>query len=135
MKKLLLSALFVILAMLPNSLSAQNKSSEKIVQGSWMGTLSAGGMDLRVVFNLKLAGNDSITATLDSPDQNAKDIPCESVSLDNKKIVIKAPVINGEYSGTITGDSTIVGTWSQNGGSFPLELKKQRTQADVNKTK
>jgi uncharacterized protein len=110
--------------MTPNSLSAQKISNKKIA-GSWLGKLSAGGTDLRVIFNLKLTGKDSLSATLDSPDQNAKNIPCGQVTLDKQKLVIKAPGINGEYNGTVTGDSTINGTWTQNGGTFPLNLKKQ----------
>jgi hypothetical protein len=135
MKRILLLILLSILIMLPNTLSAQNISFKKIVPGAWLGKLSADGMDLRVVFNLKLTGKDSLTATLDSPDQNAKDIPCGEVILDKEKLVIKAPVINGEYSGIVTGDSTINGTWSQNGNSLPLNLKKQKIPTESNKTK
>ena len=82
-------------------------------------------MDLRVVFNLKLSEADSLTVTLDSPDQGAEGIPAGPVTLENQKIVIKAPDINGEYIGTVTSDSTMDGTWTQNGGTFPLNLKKQ----------
>jgi uncharacterized protein len=124
MKKNLLITLLSMLVMIPISLSAQNTSAKNIVTGSWMGKLSADGMELRVGFNLSLAAKDSLVATLDSPDQNAKDIPCGLVTLDNKKLVILAPVINGEYSGVVTSDSTMDGTWTQNGGTFPLNLKK-----------
>lgn len=116
-----------ILIMGTNSLSAQNKIKNTVLPGSWMGKLSADGMDLRVVFNLKLAG-DSLTVTLDSPDQGAKDIPAGPVIVDNQKIIIQAPGINGEYNGTLTSDSTIDGTWSQNGGTLPLNVKKQKLQ-------
>jgi len=69
-----------------------------------------------------------MTFILDSPDQGAKDIPGGQVSFDMKKLVLKAPSINGGYSGIVTSDSTIDGTWSQNGGTFPLNLKKQGIQ-------
>jgi hypothetical protein len=121
--------------MVPNKLPAQNKSFKKNVPGSWLGKLSADGMELRVVFNLKLIEKDSLIATLDSPDQGAKDIPCGQVILDKQKIIIQAPSINGEYNGNVTGDSTIVGTWTQNGGTFPLDLKKQSNHSEVNKPK
>ena len=111
--------------MVPNSLSAQTASAKKIVAGSWLGKLSADGMDLRVIFNLTLTNKDSLTVTLDSPDQGAKDIPAGPVTLDKQKIVIQAPGINGEYNGTVTSDSTIDGTWTQNGVTSPLNLKKQ----------
>jgi hypothetical protein len=128
MKKILFVALLLVLIMIPNSLSAQSSSEKKNVTGSWLGKLSADGMELRVVFNLKLIEKDSLMATLDSPDQGAKDIGCGKVTLENKKLVIEAPDINGEYTGTVTNDSTMEGTWTQNGGSFPLILKKQLNQ-------
>ena len=128
MKKILFVALLLVLIMIPYSLSAQSSSEKKNVTGSWLGKLSADGMELRVVFNLKLIEKDSLMATLNSPDQGAKDIGCGKVTLENKKLVIEAPDINGEYTGTVTNDSTMEGTWTQNGGSFPLILKKQLNQ-------
>jgi hypothetical protein len=83
-------------------------------------------MELRVVFNLKLVQKDSLTVTLDSPDQNAMDIPAGPVVVENQKVIIKAPGINGQYDGTVMSDSTITGTWSQNGGTFPLDIKKKK---------
>jgi uncharacterized protein len=123
MKKFLLFLLLSILIILPGKLAAQDMATKKFVAGSWAGKLSANGMDLRLIFNLKLE-KDSLTVTFDSPDQGASGIAAGPVILDKKKLVIKAPDINGEYVGTIKGDS-LIGTWSQNGGSFPLKLKKQ----------
>jgi hypothetical protein len=128
MKKILFVSLLSILIMIPNSLSAQNASSKKTITGSWLGKLTANGMDLRVIFNLKLTGKDSLTFTLDSPDQGAKDIPGGQVTFDKKKLVLNAPSINGEFSGIVTSDSTIDGTWTQNGNTLPLNLKKQGKQ-------
>ena len=128
MKKGLLILILSFLIMLPGALSAQDSSTKKIVSGSWLGRLTADGMDLRVIFNLKLTEKDSLTVTLDSPDQGAADIPAGPVILDKQKIVIQAPGINGEYNGTLTSDSTMDGTWSQNGGNLPLNLKKQKAK-------
>jgi hypothetical protein len=118
--------IIVVLLISTNAINAQDKVKNSILPGSWMGTLSPDGMKLRVVFNLKLIQKDSLTVTLDSPDQNAKDIPAGPVITENKKIIIKAPGINGQYEGTLTSDSTITGTWTQNGGTLPLDIKKQK---------
>jgi uncharacterized protein len=118
--------IIAIVALISNALAGQDKVKNTILPGSWMGRLSANGMELRVVFNLKLVQKDSLKVTLDSPDQNAKDIPAGPVVVENQKVIIKAPGINGQYDGTVTGDSTITGTWSQNGGTLPLDLKKQK---------
>jgi uncharacterized protein len=118
--------IIAVLVMVTIALNAQDKVKNTILPGSWMGKLSADGMELRVVFNLKLVKKDSLTVTIDSPDQNAKDIPAGPVIVENKKVIIKAPGINGQYEGTVKSDSTITGTWSQNGGTLPLDIKKQK---------
>jgi hypothetical protein len=118
--------IIAVLVMVTNALNAQDKVKNNILPGSWMGKLSADGMELRVVFNLKLVQKDSLTVTLDSPDQNAMDIPAGPVVVENQKVIIKAPGINGQYDGTVMSDSTITGTWSQNGGTFPLDIKKKK---------
>jgi len=86
MKKNLFVSLVLVLIMISNSLSAQNSTSKKNITGSWLGKLSVNGADLRVVFNLKLAGKDSLTFTLDSPDQGAKDIPGDRLRLIRKSL-------------------------------------------------
>jgi len=118
--------IIILLVMVTNALNAQDKVINTILPGSWMGKLSVEGMELRVVFNLKLVQKDSLTVTLDSPDQNAMDIPAGPVVVENQKVIIKAPGINGQYDGTVMSDSTITGTWSQNGGTLPLDIKKQK---------
>ena len=64
--------------------------------------------------------------------RRAKDIPVVRIIMNEKKLVIQAPDLNGEYNGTITGDSTMVGTLSQNGADFPLNLKKLSTSSIYN---
>ena len=132
MKRILLFPFLLAVIMLTNSLSAQSIAKKDILPGAWFGRISADGTDLRIVFHLKLIEKDSLIATLDSPDQGAKDKPVGQVILDKKKLVIKAPDLNGEYNGTITGDSTMEGTWSQNGADFPLNLKKLSTSLTTN---
>jgi uncharacterized protein len=124
MKKIVWLTLVSVFIMLSYSLSAQNSSSKKIIPGSWGGKLSAQGMELRIIFNIKSEA-DVLKATLDSPDQGGYDIALGKVTLDAKKLIIEAPDLKGEYSGVLTGDSTINGTWTQNGTTFPLNLKKQ----------
>jgi hypothetical protein len=133
MKKIFLFALLLLMTLLTNSLSAQNTTTINIIPGSWLGKISTNGIDLRLVFNLKLIGKDSLVATADSPDQGAKNIPLGRVILNDKKLTIKAPMLMGEYNGTITGDSTIDGTWTQRGVSLPVNLKKLKTEFTVNR--
>lgn len=133
MKRILSLSLLMIAIILSTSLSAQNSSYKNTLPGLWLGKISTNGIDLRLVFNLKLNDKDSLTVTLDSPDQGAKDIPLGLVILNEDKLTIQAPLLAGEYKGTITGDSTINGTWTQNGASFTVNLKKQKTALTINR--
>jgi uncharacterized protein len=133
MKKIVSLFIMVVPLMITNSLSAQDVINKNILPGSWLGKISTNGIDLRLVFNLKLNDKDSLIATADSPDQGAKNIPLGRVILEDKKLTIKAPILMGEYNGSITGDSTIDGTWTQRGVTFTLNLKKLKTAFTVNR--
>ena len=133
MKKIVIFSLLLVMIMLTNSLSAQNTFYKNILPGSWLGKISTNGIELRLIFNLKLNDKDSLIATADSPDQGAKNIPLGPVILNDKKLTIQAPSLMGEYNGTITGDSTIDGTWTQHGASFTVNLRKLKTEFTVNR--
>ena len=66
---------------------------------------SADGMELRVVFNLKMPRKIVSYAHLIVLIRVRADIPCGKVTLDKQKLVVLAPDINGEYNGTVTSDS------------------------------
>jgi fermentation-respiration switch protein FrsA (DUF1100 family) len=133
MKRIAKHSLVVAAVLLTTSLSAQNKTTNHILPGSWLGKLSTNGIDLRLVFNFKINEKDSLTATMDSPDQGAKNIPLGRVILNGQKLTIQAPALMGEYNGNVTGDSTIDGTWTQRGANFAVNLKKLRTAFSVNR--
>jgi uncharacterized protein len=90
--------------------------------GTWKGKLAA--FDLTLVFNIS-AKDDKMFATMDSPDQGATNIPCESVVINGNSITISVTVIGGSFSGTLSADKkTIDGKWNQGGGSFELVMGK-----------
>jgi pimeloyl-ACP methyl ester carboxylesterase len=131
MKNLLIS--ITLLIIMPTFSNAQIMINKTILEGSWLGKLSTNGVELRIVFNLKLNDHDSLTATLDSPDQGAKNILMGKVVLDDRKLTILAPALSGEYEGIITSDTTIDGTWSQGGAKFTVNLKKLLVPLVVNR--
>jgi uncharacterized protein len=133
MKKNTFLSLLLVVIMSTISLSAQNMAFKNILPGSWLGKLSTSGIELRLVFNLRLNEKDSLIATLDSPDQGAKNIPLGKVILNDKNLDIKAPALIGDYNGIITSDSTIDGTWTQRGSNYKVNLKKLKTPFTVNR--
>jgi hypothetical protein len=98
------------------------KAGNKRLQGSWMGKIKSNAIELRVVFNFKQSG-DSLKATLDSPDQGAKDIPVNKGWINGDSVFITASLLNGKYKGLMqVGDSTIEGLWTQGSYSSALSL-------------
>lgn len=102
------------------------KAQQIDLSGIWSGKLSLPNtMKLTIVFNLQKDKTDKYSATLDSPDQGAKGIPTESVTIKEDSILIKVPVIAGSFEGKIFADSMkIDGKWKQSGMNLDLVLYK-----------
>lgn len=109
---------FLLLALI---FISANLFSNDIV-GQWNGALRVPGATLRLVFHIS-SENGNYTATMDSPDQGAYDIPCDAVTFDSNKLAIELHQLGAKYSGVLEGDS-IVGKFSQSGTQFPMNLKK-----------
>lgn len=94
------------------------------IAGDWQGTLSAGGMELRLVLHVTKSTDGSLKATLDSVDQGANGIPVSSITLRGSKLHLGVDAVHGTYDGTLAPDAKIIsGTWSQ-GQDLPLEFKR-----------
>lgn len=101
--------------------------------GSWLGRLSAGGVWIRIVFNISTDDADNLKTTMDSPDQGAKGIPMEETILTTDTLIIKAPVMRGEYRGVMVNDTSIEGTWTQSGLDYQLNLYRQQEEFKLNR--
>lgn len=91
--------------------------------GHWKGKVA----NLPIVFHIAHDGEWS--ATLDSPMQGAKDIPCEKVVVKGDSIEIDMPALRANYKGVIAqDDKSITGTFTQ-GMSLPLTLTRTTAEA------
>jgi hypothetical protein len=95
------------------------------IDGDWEGSLNAGAV-LRLVLHIQTF-EDGMTATLDSPDQNAFGAPATSITRTGTMLQFEMKQLAGNFSGTLdAGLTSIDGTWSQLGNSLPLVLKRVR---------
>jgi alpha-beta hydrolase superfamily lysophospholipase len=133
MKKALSILTLLLTVLMPYTLNGQENVDNKTITGSWIGKIPAGGISLRVIFNLSLTGKDSLTATMDSPDQGVKGIKVGPVKFDGKDLNIKAPILLGEYNGTLKSDTLIEGIWKQAGNTFDLNLTRLAGVFTLNK--
>src|SRR6266849_9981872 len=127
--KSLIAAILVLalldLAYAPADPPTQPKSDAKSVEGTWQGTLKVGAFELRLAFKIKKKADDSLTATLDSIDQGAKDIPVDTVTWKDPDLKMELKKIGGAFEGKANKDySQIEGKWTQSGGTWPLTIKR-----------
>jgi hypothetical protein len=93
------------------------------VVGDWKGTLDVSGTKLRLVFKIMKGPGGALTAKLDSLDQGARDIPIDTVTVNENKLRMEVKRIQGVYEGTLNG-TKIRGTWEQGPQSLPLALER-----------
>ena len=105
-------------------LSCFNLYGQDDVVGQWNGLLIVQGIQLRVVFNISKTENGFV-ATMDSPDQGAKDIPVTSTIFEFPTIKLQVANAQIEYIGTLS-ENIITGTFKQGGQEFPMNLTKEK---------
>jgi uncharacterized protein len=94
--------------------------------GTWNGTLNVAG-ELHLVLHVTQSEDETYSATLDSPDQNASGIKCDTVKTQTGAsgnvltfIISKLKVT---YTGKLMNDSTLSGTFTQ-GVNIPLDFHR-----------
>lgn len=114
---------FVLLSWLTSPVQAAPQAAA--IDGDWIGTLAAGGANLRLAFHVTRDPAGQLAATMDSLDQGAMGLKIETVNVtgDVVRFQLKAPP--AAFEGKFSADrSQIDGAWIQGGVSLPLVLKR-----------
>ena len=101
---------------------SQPMLAQQHLVGDWEGQLRAGTTSFRIIFHISSTEN-GLAATMDSPDQGAKDIPVSDVRLQNGELILTVVAVGGQYRGQVL-DGTIDGLWQQGGREIPLKLNR-----------
>jgi uncharacterized protein len=121
-----LSICFFLVMSILGSANAQ----EKFI-GTWSGTLNV-GPGLRMIIHVKKDAKGALQATMDSPDQKAKDIPFTSVRVNGDSLITYMTKLQGGYSGSLIDDTHISGIWEQRGRSIAINLVKGELETKIN---
>ncbi len=130
---LLTAATFLNLPYLFADDPAKPKADVKSVEGTWQGSLKAGAVELRLAFKITKKKDGSLTATMDSIDQGAKDIPVDVVTWKEPdlRMDLKVPG-NPVFEGKANKDlAQIEGKWKQSGQTFPLTIKRGEKMTEL----
>ncbi len=99
----------------------------------WEGKMSVGaGMQLRMVFHVLKDDTGKYTGTFDSPDQGAKGLKLDSVTVEKGKMTFEAKALAAKYEGKVDESGTeVLGEWSQGAAKLPLTLKLVSKASEV----
>jgi fermentation-respiration switch protein FrsA (DUF1100 family) len=100
------------------------------ITGQWNGFLKVPGGQLALVFNISKSEN-GYSATMDSPDQGAKGIPVTTTKFENATLKLEIPSARIVFEGELNQYNVIVGTFTQSGQSFPLNLSKEKLEKEI----
>lgn len=121
MKKLFLFTLMLFTA----TLFAQD------ISGKWQGNLVIPGGKLKLILNVT-PGVGGYTATMDSPDQGAKDMPVDKIAFADNTLTFSITAAGISYKGKLE-NNIMKGTFNQ--GSYALELNLSRGEIIEEKAK
>src|SRR4030095_4247772 len=106
----------------PSILSLQAASR---VEGNGRGALDVGAFKLRLVLKISKSGDGKLTATVDSLDQNAKDLVVDTITLQDGALNFEIKALAASYAGTLSKDgSQLSGKFTQGGAVFPLDFTR-----------
>lgn len=92
--------------------------------GRWEGSLRVGETALPIVIRVAQSP-DGPVAVMDSPAQNARDIPVSGIAKLSGVVRFVVPSANGRFEGAASEDGlTWTGVWSQGSASLPLVLTR-----------
>src|SRR5678815_4228292 len=100
-------------------------------EGSWQGTLEAGGTKLRVALIVTKSDVGAYAGKLDSIDQGAI-IPIDTITVNGDAVRLEIKSLAIVFEGTLNKERTeLSGTFTQSGQPFPLSFKRSEQAAVV----
>jgi hypothetical protein len=108
----------------PVRLSPPSSPLTQEFEAAWVGTLDAGGRQLRLTLKRTAASDGNATATILSLDQGQQEIVVTGVTIEQNGLRFEACGVSGGSKGTLGAGGEIVGEWSQAGAALPLSVKR-----------
>ena len=119
----------MLLFLLGLSCQVFSQTPAKGFEGSWQGTLEAGGQKLRLVVTVTKSDAGTYAGKLDSLDQGAT-IPIDTITVngDAVRLEVKSPAI--VFEGALNKERTeLTGTFTQGDQQLPLTFKRSEQAA------
>jgi pimeloyl-ACP methyl ester carboxylesterase len=102
------------------------------IEGKWQGLLKVQGTELTIVFNISNQ-EDSLIATMDSPDQGAFGIAVQDVNFADNQLSLLMNMPPIQYEGTLNSAGEIEGVFKQGGLEIPMVLSQNEVKKSSKK--
>src|SRR5436190_841065 len=123
-RTIIYSSLFLIICISAIAQERPTDSSQGVL-GTWEGTLDAGAAKYKLVLHINASKEGPLVARLDVPDQNATDLPIDSLSVSGSTLNFELKSLGAMYLGKIDADGNqITGEFKQGGQAFPLTFNR-----------
>jgi fermentation-respiration switch protein FrsA (DUF1100 family) len=108
----------------------QQPAKPSDIDGTWIGKINAGAITLRIVFHIANTAQ-GLTATMDSPDQNANGLAVTSVTRNGQSITFEMKQMAAQVEGKLNAGLTAIdGTFEQRGVRQPFVLKRAKNASE-----
>jgi hypothetical protein len=94
----------------------------KELEGTWQGTLDAGGKLVRIVLTMSNQPGGA-TGTIASPDAGGGALPV-AMTQKASSLTVDVPSIGASFAGGLNAAGELAGTWTQGSGTLPLTFKR-----------
>jgi hypothetical protein len=111
--------------------AAPDADPARALTGYWRGGLYQGdAMIFRMGLEFVPVPCGQVMLTMDSPDQNAEDLPVTALRMQGDSLFFEMRYIGGAFRGTVAPGATgISGEWSQGGNRLPMRLVRSDSGA------
>lgn len=135
--KLRLSKLIFWLVFIPffinTTIFAFQQPEVKPLNGNWIGVLEISGTKLRILLKITTKADKTLSATFDSIDQGAKDLPIDTITYQDGTLKFEAKPFGINFEGKVKEGVEIVGEFKQGQAKLPLVFKPQEKPIVINR--
>ena len=97
------------------------------IEGSWQGTLDAGGTQLRLVLKVTKSDAGVYSGELVSLDQGSASIPVDTITIKVDSVRLEMKPVGATFVGVLNRERTeLAGTFAQGGQEFQLTFKREK---------
>ena len=98
----------------------------KELEGDWEGTLQTPGGAFRVIFHFRNQPDNTVAATMDSPDRNGFGLPLDNIKQTGKNVQVGVRIAQSQFQGMLNEQGTeMAGKFGHEENTLPLTLKKK----------